>query len=561
MGFSISFKLLTAIVLILKINVILTEDKIVKQPRVPIPETQSWVNLDPDSEYALGKPFPAILSDGYAENSSIFVSIAAFRDGKRCGRTVYSLFSTADNPKRVFVAITDQHQYSDPADVDCVIEFCRLMTKFGIKGSNLTESEVPDPPANHHNHCFWADHIRVRPMDWRDAAGPIYARATVQTLRDDEEYCLTLDSHTEAIAHWDTKILEDWAKINNEYAVISTYIHGFGSGMDWMYNPNKDYPILCRMEVSVNGNKRFLRNARAHAAYDLYRPKLSMLWAAGLSFSKCHMEDAVPTDINLRFVWDGEEFTKMTRLWTSGYDVYAPSVYVFYHDYDHIFPNKFDWITNLNAEQHAAREVALEYAYGIQTGSDKLVGKPFGLGTCRSFDKWASFSGVDFEKIEGPSNFSRCLDLSWVPYDISCIRNNINLKNKWAKEQKILGISAAAQNANFDDQFSMADKLELDELRALRFKLSSKIASLENELQSTKSGQEGKKLSNKNGGGNNNNNDEENNNQQPPKTSSSRSPLWLFFVFLGVVVIALALMAILNTARPSRWNDKTSKIV
>jgi hypothetical protein len=53
-----------------------------------------------------------------------------------------------------------------------------------------------------------------------------------------------------------------------------------------------------------------LRNAIAAAAANLPRPKLTTIWAAGLSFSKCHAELATPYDPNLPEVFDGEEISK-----------------------------------------------------------------------------------------------------------------------------------------------------------------------------------------------------------------------------------------------------------
>lgn len=64
-------------------------------------------------------------------------------------------------------------------------------------------------------------------------------------------------------------------------------------------------------------------------------PKLTTTWGAGFSFSKCHAERRVPYDPYLEGIFDGEEFSKMVRLWTNGYDVYTPSRSHIVHDYNH----------------------------------------------------------------------------------------------------------------------------------------------------------------------------------------------------------------------------------
>lgn len=64
-------------------------------------------------------------------------------------------------------------------------------------------------------------------------------------------------------------------------------------------------------------------------------PKLTTTWGAGYSFSKCHAERRVPYDPHLDGIFDGEEFSKMVRLWTNGYDVYTPRRSHLVHDYSH----------------------------------------------------------------------------------------------------------------------------------------------------------------------------------------------------------------------------------
>jgi len=67
----------------------------------------------------------------------------------------------------------------------------------------------------------------------------------------------------------------------------------------------------------------------------MVEPKLTTTWGAGYSFSKCHAERRVPYDPYLDHIFDGEEFSRMARLWTNGYDVYTPRRSHIVHDYDH----------------------------------------------------------------------------------------------------------------------------------------------------------------------------------------------------------------------------------
>ncbi len=54
-------------------------------------------------------PQPPATTRGYASPSTlVFVNVAAYRDGRRCGRTLQSLFSEAKYPARVRVGVVQQ---------------------------------------------------------------------------------------------------------------------------------------------------------------------------------------------------------------------------------------------------------------------------------------------------------------------------------------------------------------------------------------------------------------------------------------------------------------------
>ena len=72
---------------------------------------------------------------------------------------------------------------------------------------------------------------------------------------------------------------------------------------------------------------------QAKAARLLGRPKLTTLWAAGLSFARCHAERAVPYDPHTPYIFWGEEFSRTARFFTNGYDIYTPSRTIVAHDY------------------------------------------------------------------------------------------------------------------------------------------------------------------------------------------------------------------------------------
>ena len=60
-------------------------------------------------------------------------------------------------------------------------------------------------------------------------------------------------------------------------------------------------------------------------------PIPALFWAAGYSFSYSSVLRDVPYDPGLKFLFFGEEMSMLARLWTWGYDVFAPSETVVFH--------------------------------------------------------------------------------------------------------------------------------------------------------------------------------------------------------------------------------------
>jgi hypothetical protein len=112
-----------------------------------------------------------------------------------------------------------------------------------------------------------------------------------------------------------------------------------------------------------------VRNEQAKAAINLDKPILAPLWAAGLSFSKCHAEKKTPYDPKLPQIFDGEEFSKFARLWTRGYDTYSPHRSIVVHDYQHREgpgPNPLGWTRN--AQEFQRSTTRLKTLLGLPEG-------------------------------------------------------------------------------------------------------------------------------------------------------------------------------------------------
>lgn len=63
-------------------------------------------------------------------------------------------------------------------------------------------------------------------------------------------------------------------------------------------------------------------------------PLPACFWAAGFSFSRCSVLHDAPYCPLLRHLFFGEEIYQLARLWTRGYDVFAPSKVVAFHQWE-----------------------------------------------------------------------------------------------------------------------------------------------------------------------------------------------------------------------------------
>uniref|UniRef100_H3H424 Glycosyltransferase 2-like domain-containing protein n=1 Tax=Phytophthora ramorum TaxID=164328 RepID=H3H424_PHYRM len=369
-----------------------------------IVNTKRSVKLDPSVQHIPLDPAQTQLRPPPAQipaSFDIFVGLSVFRDGYRCGKTIFTGLKRAKYPERLFFGVVDQ---VNDGDERCLDEYCKM-----------AEAEWPDKGP-----CPYKDHVRVDIHSASESRGPTLARYQQQKLIQQEEFCLQLDGHSIFTNLWDENLLAEWKRVDNEMAVLSTYIHHIHDFVK--ENGDNDLraslPHLCSTMRGTNG---LVRTVGASMITGSKFPQLEALWGAGLSFNKCHAERRVPVDSHTLWMFDGEEFLRASRLWTNGYDMYSPSELgsVIYHNYSKV-PARFEHITVDPQVKKRESEMAINRF-------NHLVGKPvkglvdtyeldkYGFGSVRSFDTYLKFSGVTFQ--EGVNDTESCEQLHWVPYE------------------------------------------------------------------------------------------------------------------------------------------------
>lgn len=380
------------------------------------------VKWDPvlEEKEATGKKKEGVLSapvgafvDG---NDEIFVNLASFRDSKRCGETIKSLFENAKDPSKVFVGLIEQN---DPSDGSCVVEYCQL---YGVS-TGRRRAFGEDLSANRPK-CPHFDQIRLLAVFNIAAMGPVLARSYARKVISNEEYCLQIDAHSDFASHWDLLLKQQWKAIGNEYGILSTVPPPVTakSSMEPGGNNQTEVPRQCQVSIAAQGIPKYESPADGKAQ-DLERPLLSHAWSAAFSFAKCHLEENAPYDNFAPQLLDAEQFSRFARFWTRGYDVYTPTRNIVFHDYasnpDGIDPKGWTQKPRIRNIALKRMRTLLQIRGGESSQSAQANLGLFGLGKRRTMRQLMDFVGIDLIRQSGNDKELRCANHKWVPYDAS----------------------------------------------------------------------------------------------------------------------------------------------
>lgn len=320
------------------------------------------------------------------QHGTIFVSIAAYRDDE-CKDTVFDLFDKATRPERVFVGVVQQIK---DASEDCFekCDSCRERKRNG--------------------------QIRQIDYDFSEARGPCFARYQASKLWRGEEYYMQIDSHMKFEQGWDDTVFAEMARTGDPTAVLSSYPPTEDQMRDFKAADFGQMIINCDPQFNSDGLVSFLA-----AIVDSPPGPLAQRAAvaapfcgAGLMIMPGKAIIDVPYDPHLNFLFFGEELMHSARLWTSGYNFYAPVQSFVIHHYGREDKPKF-WADRNNYESCRRKAVQrVKYLLGLeplgsvdpaeyQTDIDV-----YGPGTKRSLADYFRFAGIDWKAKKATKNCS-----------------------------------------------------------------------------------------------------------------------------------------------------------
>lgn len=301
---------------------------------------------------------------------TIFVSVASYRDDE-CKDTVYDMFAKAKNKDNVFAGVVQQNKEGEEDCFDKCAE-CAQRKQAG--------------------------HIRVINMSHEDAKGPTYARYLCSKLWRGEEWYLQIDSHTRFEENWDETLLEQLRLTNDPKAAIGAYPPTQDQMEEMKRNNFTTMITMCPNKFDATGLPQI--SARVVPTKGRRAPLPTAFLSAGLMCFPGEALYKVPFDPYLSWVFFSEELVFSARLYTHGYNIYAPAKAFCVHHYGREDKPKF-WQDHAKSEP--CKRKALQrskYLLGFikksQVHPDYFLDiEKYGMGTDRTLADYFQHAGIN----------------------------------------------------------------------------------------------------------------------------------------------------------------------
>eukprot|EP00536_Pseudo-nitzschia_multiseries_P006210 jgi/Psemu1/192547/e_gw1.129.71.1 len=335
------------------------------------------------------------------DDESIFLSIATYRD-ENCINTIKWAYEKAKNPEKLFVGLVQQNcrencisgvmeggrtELVEP-DVDCYRTFC--------------EGEGKERCAN--------GQVRLLDIDESESLGPYAARYFGSKLWFGEQWYMQVDAHMTFAQDWDAISVEMLRRAPSQKPVITHYPPDHTQNLDGM--AKKPSERMCTGFFAVSGiESQIVRIAWSDTYGNEHNetPRFAPFTAAGYFVTHSDVLREVPFDPFLPWIFMGEEIIMSTRLWTAGYDIFAPSQAVVGHMYYRKHQPKFwetvgrDFSPNVFTPLQIMVLDRVKYQLGYpESAKDMIASKTlltaveqYSMGTERPLSQYLAMIGLD----------------------------------------------------------------------------------------------------------------------------------------------------------------------
>ena len=242
----------------------------------------------------------------YQKNGLIFINLASYRDPE-CHKTVKSLIMNASDWHRLRIVVCEQNA---PEDIDC----------------------------KHDLNEMYHSIIKVISLSYEEARGPTFARFLIQQKYSGEEFYMQIDSHTIFEKEWDTKLIKTLNSLP-EKSCLTQYLPDYEIGK---YNtaPKLRGNLKVSRICSLDGFSRILSTyLNTNDKFDYPFP--SNGWSGCFSFSRGDICYDAPIDCYTPDVFFGEEMDIALRLYTRGWNFYAPNYPIAYTNFNRSYRETF----------------------------------------------------------------------------------------------------------------------------------------------------------------------------------------------------------------------------
>ena len=288
--------------------------------------------------------------------------------------------------RRIFVQIASNH------DTDWRSTIENLYAKASAPARVFTGLYLPASRDERIEEAH-ADQIRI--IERKAGAGNRtgWARGLAQSLHRNEDYVLQIDPGMRFVTDWDDAMIALLGACGSDKPILTTYppIHRAPS------NFSDAPPALVRAHRFLGAGRVDLRIAPIPTVHRQDGPVRHAFVAGGFMFAHAACFDDVPHDPAL--TREGEDIAMAARLWTHGWDFFAPNRVLLSWCADGHGTRRrepADQLARDAAADVGAQRIVSLFGLAAPNPSDSGGDDERGLGTARTLAAYQRFSGLDF---------------------------------------------------------------------------------------------------------------------------------------------------------------------